>query len=107
MRYVVEYFNERVRDTVESWPVGLLADYLRLVSLVSEYGLQVRMPHTRALGAGLFELRPHGSDCAGRALFCYASADRIVIVHAFIKKTQATPRRDIGTARRRMRQVLR
>ena len=38
MRYVVEYFNHRVQDTIESWPVGILADYARLVELLADFG---------------------------------------------------------------------
>jgi len=39
MPYTVDYFNERVLDEVESWPVGVLADYARLVELLIEFGL--------------------------------------------------------------------
>ena len=58
MPYSVEYFNERVLAEIEGWPVGVLADYARLVELLMEFGPDLRMPHSRALGGGLFELRP-------------------------------------------------
>ena len=38
MAYSVEYFHSRVRDEIESWPVGILADYARLVELLMEFG---------------------------------------------------------------------
>ena len=58
MAFQVEYFHERVLAEVESWPVDVLADYARLVELLIEYGPSLRLPHSRAFGGGLFELRP-------------------------------------------------
>jgi phage-related protein len=105
MPYCVEYFNERVLAEIERWPVGILADYARLVELLAEFGPDLRMPHTRALGGGLFELRPHGREGIGRALYCFVLDERVVVLHAFIKKTKATRTRDLEVARRRMKEV--
>lgn len=105
MSYSIEYFHARVRDEVESWPVGVLADYAHLVGLLVEYGPDLRMPHSRAMGGGLFELRPRGREGTGRALYCYVTGERIVVLHAFVKKTQATPERDLKLARTRMKEV--
>lgn len=105
MRYTVEYFNRRVLDEVESWPVGILADYARLIELLVEFGPDLKMPHSRAMGSGLFELRPKGREGIGRALYCFVVGRRIVVLHAFRKKTQATPRRELDVARRRMKEV--
>ena len=63
------------------------------------------MPQSRALGGGLFEVRPHGREGIGRALYCYLVGERIVVLHAFMKKTEATPMRDLMIARRRMKEV--
>ena len=52
MSYTVDYFNQRVLDEVESWPVGILADYARLVELLIEFGPDLRMPHSRTMGGG-------------------------------------------------------
>lgn len=105
MRYSVDYFNQRVLAEIESWPVGVMADYARLVELLLEYGPDVRMPHSRAMGGGLFELRPRGRDGIGRAFYCMAVGQRVVVLHAFITKSEATPPRDLAIARRRMKEV--
>ncbi|HJW74041.1 MAG TPA: type II toxin-antitoxin system RelE/ParE family toxin [Thermoleophilia bacterium] len=105
MPYSVEYFNERVLADIERWPVGILADYARLVELLIDFGPNLRMPQSRALGGGLFEVRPHGREGIGRALYCYLVGERIVVLHAFMKKTEATPMRDLMIARRRMKEV--
>ena len=105
MPYSVDYFNLRLRTDIERWPVGILADYARLVELLMEFGPDLRMPHSKAMGDGLFELRPRGREGIGRALYCFVVGGRVVIVHAFIKKTQATPERELRIARKRMKEV--
>jgi phage-related protein len=75
------------------------------VELLMEFRPDLRMPHSRALGGGLFELRPRGREGIGRALYCYLVGERVVVLHAFVKKTQATPDRDLKLARRRMKEV--
>lgn len=105
MSYTVDYFNQQVLDEIQSWPVDVVADYARLVELLIEFGPALRMPHSRAMGSGLFELRPRGREGIGRALYCFMVGQRIVVLHAFIKKAQVTNPTDIAIARRRMKEV--
>ena len=64
----------------------------------------VGMPHVRPLERKLWEMRMKGRDGIARAIYFTASARRIVVVHAFVKKTEKTPRRAIDLALRRMRE---
>ena len=105
MAFVIEYFHERVLAEIESWPVDVLADYASLVELLAEYGPSLRLPHSRALGDGLFELRPRGQAGMGRAFYCFMLGKRITVLHAFIKKTQQTPDRELKLARKRLKEV--
>jgi phage-related protein len=105
MPYEIAYFNERVQAEIEAWPVGILADYTRIVELLMEFGPGLGMPYSSPLGEGLFELRPRGREGIGRALYCYVVGQRIVVLHAFVKKTQKTPRRELEIARRRIKEV--
>ena len=105
MPYRIEYYHARVKKAIESWPVGILADYLRMIELLAEFGPELRMPHSRALGDGLFELRPRGAEGDGRAFYCYISGKRIVLVHAVIKKSEKTTYRDLVLARSRITEV--
>ena len=65
------------------------------------------MPHSRALGQGLFESRPRGRSGTGRALYCFVHDRRIVIVHALLKKTRTAPGRDHAIARQRTKEIQR
>ncbi len=57
MTFELSYFNPKVLEEIESWPVDVLADYARLVELLRAHGPHLRMPHSKAFGGGLFELR--------------------------------------------------
>jgi len=103
MNYSISYFHTRVKAEIESWPDGVLADYARTIELLIEFGL--RMPHSRAMGGGLFELRVRGREGIGRAFYCFVVGQRIVILHGFIKKTQETPEQELRLARKRMKEV--
>ncbi|MGE4126170.1 MAG: type II toxin-antitoxin system RelE/ParE family toxin [Pusillimonas sp.] len=105
MNWTVSYFNERVQREIAEWPVGIYADYLRLILLVEEHGADLRLPHSRAMGGGLFELRCKGAEGIGRAFYCTVIGREIVILHSFIKKTQETPDRELKTARKRLKEV--
>ena len=105
MGFAVEYFHERVLAEIESWPVDVLADYARLIELLAEHGPSLRLPHSRALGDGLFELRPRGRSGIGRAFLCFVVGRRVIVLHAFIKKTSQTPERELKLARRRLEEA--
>ncbi|MEW6263638.1 MAG: type II toxin-antitoxin system RelE/ParE family toxin [Thermodesulfobacteriota bacterium] len=105
MNYALEYFHPKVKAEIESWPDGILADFARMVEMLMEFGPNLRMPHSRAMGGGLFELRPRGREGIGRVFYCFVVKKRIVVLHAFVKKTQDTPEQDLRIARKRMKAV--
>jgi phage-related protein len=58
-------------------------------------------PLSKALGDGLFELR-HVGKLNTRVLWFFMKNRRIVLLHGIRNKGQATPSRDLATARERM-----
>jgi len=48
---------------------------------------------------------PSMAPKSGRAFYCFVVGQRVVILHAFVKKTQETPERELRIARRRMKEV--
>jgi len=105
MAFQLEYFHPRVLAEIESWPVDVLADYARLAGLLIEHGPNLRLPHSRTLKGGLFELRPRGRSGIGRALYWFLVGKRVVVVHAFIKKTRETPDEELRLARKRVKEL--
>lgn len=106
MTYTMEYFNEAVRVEIDLWPPSLLARYRALTIRMVEHGPNLGMPHTRAMGEGLFEIRVKGKEGIGRAFYCNLYGRHIVILHGFVKKTDQTPKREIALARKRMKEAM-
>jgi phage-related protein len=103
--WTIDYYSEGVRLEIDALPADIRASYTRLTELLEEFGLDLRMPHSRAMGGGLFELRPRGREGIARVFYCMKVGKRIIILHSFIKKTQETPKREIDIARRRQKEV--
>ncbi len=101
----INYYNARVQRDVWAMPSGILADYLRLTEAMTIYGADLRMPHSRAMGGGLFELRPKGPEGIGRVFYCTQVGKTIVVLHSFVKKTQETPDAEMRVARKRLKDV--
>lgn len=56
-----------------------------------------------AVGPGVREVRVRTEAGAFRTVYLAALADRVLVLHAFQKKTRATPKRDIELAAKRLR----
>lgn len=56
------------------------------------------MPHVKCLGDKLWEMRVSWKDGIARGIYILATGKKIVILHAFIKKSQKTPSQAIVTA---------
>ncbi len=105
MVWQISYFSEKLQQEILSWPAGLQGRYIRLTDMMLSYGPDLGMPHTRALGEGLFEVRVKSKEGIGRILYGTLVGKRIVMLHAFIKKSQTTPKKELELAIRRLRQV--
>jgi phage-related protein len=51
-------------------PPGFQARYIHLTERMLIFGPDLGMPHTRAMGKGLFELRLKSKEGIARVLFC-------------------------------------
>ncbi len=106
MSWQVEVLNDVVRAEIRTLPSDIQARFVRFGELVSQVGLEnLREPQVKHLEAKLWEIRLVGRDGIARALYVTATGKRIVVVRAFVKKTQKTPRAEIELALRRAKEV--
>lgn len=91
---------------IDKWPVGIYASFVRIAEQMVVSGPNLGMPYTRAMDDGLYEIRARGLEGIGRAFFCCIKGRRVVILHGFVKKTQATPIKELRLAKQRMKEVL-
>lgn len=57
----------------------------------------------KTVGVGVREIRVREASAAYRVIYLANLPDRVLVLHAFEKKTQKTPQRDIDLAARRLR----
>lgn len=101
----VTFYDSRVESEILGLPAGFLARFIRYAERMEIFGPELGMPHTRAMGGGLFELRIKAREGIARVFYCTIVSRRIVMLHHFIKKSQKTPRRDFDIARRRLEEL--
>ena len=102
----VEALSPAVEAELLGLPKDMQARFLRISELLQNFGPQhVGMPYVRPLGDKLWEMRLSGRSGIGRAIYAAALGQRLVVLHAFVKKTQKTQRHAIELARRRMKEI--
>jgi phage-related protein len=76
MNWDIVYYGDDVQEAILAFPPGLQARYVHLTQRMLSFGPDLGMPHTRAMGKGLFELRVKGKEGIGRVFFCPRPAQR-------------------------------
>ncbi len=105
MEWDIEYYNSSVRKTVKNLPLNLFVKYQAMIDKMRIHGPHLGMPHTKAMGKGLFEMRLKGQGGIARVFYCTAHKKTITVLHSFIKKTQETPKNDLDLAIQRLKEV--
>ena len=104
---VIFYRTRAGASVVRDWLRGLDAGDRNAIGqdlMRVQYRWPVGMPLCRAMGAGLWEVRSSlPSSRIARMLFC-VHGGKILVLHAFIKKSQKTPDADLTLARKRQRE---
>ena len=102
MSWHVEITDE-AKPELQSLPDDMRAHFLRTAQMLEDFGPHaVRWPHVDHLEDKLWEIRMRGRDGIARAIYFAAQGQRLIVVRAFIKKTEKTPRREIEVACARM-----
>jgi len=107
---LVFFRTEAGTEPVREWLKGLPEAERHAVGkdlLRAQWRWPVGMPLCRPLGIGLWEVRtdlPTGRTA--RVLLC-VYRENLIALHGFVKKTRATPDRDLELARRRQKELVR
>lgn len=92
--------NEPVRDWLKSLPREerrIIGEDLKTV----QFGWPLGMPLVRKLDKGLWEVRCRLPQRIARVIFS-TDDSRMVLLHAFIKKSQKIPQEDLQLAKARL-----
>ncbi|WP_026988012.1 type II toxin-antitoxin system RelE/ParE family toxin [Fodinicurvata fenggangensis] len=98
--------TEAAEKEIRALPHELQARFLHVAELLEELGPQrVREPYVKKLEGKLWEMRFKGRDRIARAIYFHALGKRLLVLRAFVKKTQKTPRREIELSLNRLKDI--
>lgn len=111
MHWTAEYYRdadgkEPVADFIDSLPDETKVKVFRTIKLLKDYGVLLKEPYTRQIREKIRELRIKDGKGAVRVLYFTYSGRRFILLHAFIKKTDKTPSREIEVAEKRMNDFI-
>jgi len=95
--------TRQVREFIATQPPGIQAEYVKLVERIEADGYLIE-PFGKKLNQNLFEMRLRRGRQV-RVVYFYHTGNRVIGVHAFIKKTQQTPARELAQAWRIKRRI--
>lgn len=102
----MEILDHRVVKELEALAQDVRQRFLRIAGLIEQHGIAaMHEPYVKHLEGKLWEMRMKGKDGIARAVYVTAKGERVVVVHAFAKKTQKTPQAALEIARQRAKEV--
>jgi len=106
MVWSVQILNLTVRRELEDQAADVRARIAKIFDVMREHGPRaLREPYVKHLQGRLWEIRASGRDGITRAVYVTARERRVVVVLVFAKKSQATPKRYLDLAIRRMKEI--
>ena len=99
------------REPVREWLGKLSREDRRLIGqdlMKVEFGWPCGPPLCASLTGypGLYEVRSNATGGRIARVFFTASGGTMVLLHGFMKKTRATPAKELGVANRRMKEYI-
>lgn len=96
-------WNVELSDEVEEWLEAATprqrAAFFVAADRLATAGNALRMPYSRSLGDGLFELRFTAGDVAQRVTYVFEPVRRVITLTTF-RKQRNNERREVARARR-------
>ena len=106
MKWEVITLNQKVDDELKKLDATFQAKFLHISEMLEHFGPEnVKEPYCKPLIDGLWEIRMKGRPGIARAIYITVRNKKIVILHAFVKKTQKTPAKAIQIALNRLKEA--
>lgn len=101
----VEYYEKEdgtfpVEEFILSLDSKMQAKMFRELDLLETFGNQLREPHSKPLGDGIYEIRAKVASDITRVLYFFVINKKIILTNGFVKKTQKTPDNEIALAKK-------
>ena len=98
--------SEPVKVFLLSVDDKMRARLIKTIELLAQNGTALRMPYSKHLVDGIFEIRAKVGSNISRVLYFFVIGKRIVLTNGFVKKTQKTPKNEIELAKKYRNEFL-
>lgn len=104
-QYLVRFYETRsgvtpAQEFLCQLDKKLHAKMARTIMLLQTNGPDLRMPYSRYLSDGIFELRVKEGSNICRMLYFFCPDQTIILTNGFVKKTQKTPFQELYRAKK-------
>lgn len=113
MNWRIEFYKTEggkipIKEFVDSLPEQAQAKFIFILDLLEKYGIEVREPYVKTLKGytKLKEIRIKAIGNIYRILYFPAKERTFVLLHGFIKKGDKTPKNEIETAEKRLKDYI-
>lgn len=97
------HITEEVEEFIDSLDESAIPKVLRTIDLLEYFGYKLGMPHSKKIKADIYELRVRGER---EIRFFYTfGGHRIILFHAFVKKTREIPLKEMNKAIKKREQL--
>ena len=98
--YTKENGEQPAKEFLLSLNTKMRAKMMSSMSILQDYGYELREPYSKHLEEGIFELRAKVGTDISRVLYFFYVDRLIILTNGSIKKTQKTPPGEIEKAKR-------
>ena len=107
----VEYYEKEdgtfpAEEFILSLDSKMQAKMFRELDLLETFGNQLREPHSKPLGDGIYEIRAKVASDITRVLYFFVVNKKIILTNGFVKKTQKTPDNEIALSKKYRKDYL-
>ena len=107
----VEYYEKEdgtfpAEEFILSLDAKMQAKMFRELELLETFGNELREPHSKPLGDGIYEIRAKVASDITRVLYFFVVNKKIILTNGFVNKTQKTPDSEITLAKKYRKDYL-
>lgn len=104
-RFEVQFYEKEngdvpAADFLLSLDKKMRAKLTGIISILQEYGNQLREPYSKHIADGIFEIRGKVGSDISRVLYFFYYDGKIILTNGFVKKTQKMSKAELEKAKR-------
>jgi phage-related protein len=90
--------SKPIEEFLDNLDVRMRAAAFKEIEILKKRGSEIREPHSKPMGNGLFELRIKETGRISRVFYFFVIGQKVILTNGYLKKTKRTPKRYLQQA---------